>query len=155
MYSSICWYVLLLQNSKIFFVFIKRTHAHLSFHSQVSHILHVCCKWNTQVTVLSDSATCQGHISALNKIYIHLSYFFVTFSAYTCSFCVIHLNKVGIYENIGNYKNIESKREDYLPIFHIFNKVVASLFHFFGRDLIIKRLILPGRVSKWKLQQWG
>lgn len=67
------------------------------------------------------------------------------------------LNNTGIYQNVESYKNTdtESNWKKYPPILHIFRKAVVSLFHCFGKHLMIKRVILPGRVSKWKLQLRG
>lgn len=69
----------------------------------------------------------------------------------------MYLNNTGIHQNAESYENAdtESNWKEYLPILHIFTKVVLSLFHCFGRHSVIKRVILPGRVSKWKLQLWG
>jgi len=50
---------------------------------------------------------------------------------------------------------VKSSWKEYLPILHFFRKVVVSPFQCFGRHSVIKRVILPGRVSKWKLQLSG
>lgn len=41
---------------------------------------------------------------------------------------------------------------NFAHLFHTSSKTVVSLFHCFGTHSVIKRVMLLGRVSKWKLQ---